>query len=567
MKIRKEHLVCTLIFFISFIVLLCRCFKGFAWNDECFYLSTVNRFYLGDRMLLDEWHVTQMFAILLVPLEAIYRSLTGGTEGIMLFFRIAYLVFTCLVSIYIWIVLNKKNSIWIACAAALLNLYYAKLAIAAFSYNTVATEMLIVASLLIYSWYETDAKNHIKIILSGTTFAMAVLGNPLLAVIEILVLTSIVVYCVYTKNTKPIKIYMGHIAGILIIAVPLLVWWMGRTSISEIITCISGMFANSDHQVGGMLGRVFAALKSIIKQYLYTIVPYGVLLLLSVKQYVKKEEKPNSKKWFFIIQTVIFGINIFLSGIGKDIGIAFIAFTMYGVALYFILGCNNVNAVYWFVIGITSAFLFFIASDTGIRSLGTGGLLSSIGTLILIQDIITQCNEKKIANKAYQITKYVLGVLVVLVIVSTAWSRVTYFFREARWPYLDYQIEVGPAKGLYTTEENREQYNWVYEAVVNNVSDEDTFLVTKLAPWVYMCTDAKCGGYTTWLTRFADEALEEYYAIFPDRVPNKILVLNEDIGYKNNDNPSGGFLEELLMEKEKNVTRKKLKCGEMITIN
>lgn len=73
-------------------ILFIRCFYSFSWSDESFYLAEVHRLYLGDRPFVDEWHPTQFYAILLLPLYRLYVSVNGSTEGIYLAARIFNLV-------------------------------------------------------------------------------------------------------------------------------------------------------------------------------------------------------------------------------------------------------------------------------------------------------------------------------------------------------------------------------------------------------------------------------------------------------------------------------------------
>jgi hypothetical protein len=71
-----------------------RLFIGANHTDEAAYIAMPYRLWLGDRPLIDEYWVSQFPAILLEPFVATYIRLTGSTEGIILFFRHIYLVFS-----------------------------------------------------------------------------------------------------------------------------------------------------------------------------------------------------------------------------------------------------------------------------------------------------------------------------------------------------------------------------------------------------------------------------------------------------------------------------------------
>ena len=74
--------------------------------DESCYISFAHRFFLGDRPIVDDWHVAQTTGILLLPPFAAFYSVTHSTEGVILFFRILYAVCQMLVTAYVYISLR-----------------------------------------------------------------------------------------------------------------------------------------------------------------------------------------------------------------------------------------------------------------------------------------------------------------------------------------------------------------------------------------------------------------------------------------------------------------------------
>lgn len=560
MESKKGIFICYIGFGISFILLIFRAFKGFAWNDECFYIATANRFFLGDRVLVDDWYHAQSFCVIILPLVWLYRTVFGGTEGIIVSFRIAYIVFSGIISGYMFASLKRYSSLWVAFVAAVLNLYYVKLGIATFSYNTIALEMLLLSGMLIYNQIESKTLQIGKVVLSGTAYAMVILANPFFVLGQAFIILGMAVYGgLNKKRIRDVwKIYLWHLLGIILPAIPIFIWWIKDVTLNEVYSCLQNMWNISDMESNkGLVHRIFSSGWQVIKQYRYTIIPYCVLLLTSIRYAVKRLNNPNFVRIVLLLQMIILYVNIFLSGSGKYMGLSFIAFTMFGFNLYFLLDRDRINKfIYWYVIGIAAAFLFFISSDTGIVCVASGCLVSSIGVLLCIQEYMGCMVDNQ--SKAMTLKILMLGA-VVLVVISTAVFRLTYVFRDGGIKDLNYKIESGPAKGLYTLQANKQEYDLVYRAVKDNVNDEDTFFVTKFAPWAYLCTDAACGNYTTWMTGYDDKMMGNYYQMFPDRIPNKILILNEEIGYKNDNNPRGGPLEEIVTEGK--YEEKALDCG------
>ncbi len=84
LQIPDKAIFCVFIAFLVF--LLWRCQFGFAQKDECFYLTIPYRICQGDKLMIHEWHETQLSGLLLVPLMKVFLFLSDGTEGIILAF-------------------------------------------------------------------------------------------------------------------------------------------------------------------------------------------------------------------------------------------------------------------------------------------------------------------------------------------------------------------------------------------------------------------------------------------------------------------------------------------------
>lgn len=77
--------------------------------DEGFYLTIPYRLTQGDALLADEWHVTQLVAMLVYPLVKMYLVIFKGTEGIYLAFRYLYVGFLIGTTLVSYLLLRKKD--------------------------------------------------------------------------------------------------------------------------------------------------------------------------------------------------------------------------------------------------------------------------------------------------------------------------------------------------------------------------------------------------------------------------------------------------------------------------
>ena len=56
---------------------------GFGSEDEPFYLTIAHRLVKGDGLISEEWHLSQLSAVLLYPIMKLYLAVAGTTEGIL----------------------------------------------------------------------------------------------------------------------------------------------------------------------------------------------------------------------------------------------------------------------------------------------------------------------------------------------------------------------------------------------------------------------------------------------------------------------------------------------------
>ena len=61
-------------------------------------------------MLVDEWNNVQLFALITYPIYWLIRLVHNSNEGIILIFRMAYLVFQALVSVWCFC---RLEAIWL----------------------------------------------------------------------------------------------------------------------------------------------------------------------------------------------------------------------------------------------------------------------------------------------------------------------------------------------------------------------------------------------------------------------------------------------------------------------
>ena len=83
--------------------------RGMGINDEHFYVAEGYRFYQGDSLISDDWHIAQLISIFLSPLVALFRQFSSNNNGIVLAFRHYYIVFVSIIGIAIYVRFRDKK--------------------------------------------------------------------------------------------------------------------------------------------------------------------------------------------------------------------------------------------------------------------------------------------------------------------------------------------------------------------------------------------------------------------------------------------------------------------------
>ncbi len=123
--------------------------RGGLFHDEGWYYADAHRFALGDAPIVDEWHPAQSFFILLCPVFKLFYTLTGSTDGVVLFFRLLYVALKSAMYWGLYIALRRRYpvaSVFVSgCLCA-----YEHLQFQTTSYYTLAPYFLCSAGLLLF---------------------------------------------------------------------------------------------------------------------------------------------------------------------------------------------------------------------------------------------------------------------------------------------------------------------------------------------------------------------------------------------------------------------------------
>jgi hypothetical protein len=232
----KQYVAVSIAVFLSFILIILRTFYGFDPYDEGFYYAAGWRLILGDRLFVDELHVTQSVAAITVPVLKSLYWWKGDLDGAVLFMRWCYLLVASFSSTIIFYSLRKYVG-WIAAAfLALLNLTFVPMMVPTLSYNSLGMHFF---NLGVLGWLYVIERKTSKwgAMLTGIAHGFATIAHPILAFPSIV--AAAIAWVLLKQNRRyHFTCYLG--AATLMAAY--LFYWMGwRLPVSEVLAFDSAM--------------------------------------------------------------------------------------------------------------------------------------------------------------------------------------------------------------------------------------------------------------------------------------------------------------------------------------
>ena len=519
----------VLLFLLCLALCIWKLPRGTAITDEALYLTIPYRFLQGDTPLLHEWHVTQLAGLLLLPLLRLRLLITGSTEGILLAFRGIYLLLHGLTALYICARLRRFSRPG-ALFAALMFLVYSPMNIATLSYNSMGIDLLAIVFVTLAccrgkTW---------EAILCGLCFAGAVLCNPYFFLLY--PLYTLAVLCLSRRRAAPClsgRFWLRFTAAATLLA--LLAAWriLRHAELSLLRETIPAILSGdtAEHPARSLPGILYGVWASFHKNALFvpTLAVSALMCLCIFPDKRRSEHAP-----------------LYLT-IAALLSIAY--------ALWFRVYANTVMNYYMFPVNIVGFFawllserrrngLFFLvwlpgllcwfcsaaASNLGFLNIASLSTLNMLASVCFVFDALEPLRKRR-GRARLSAALLLLSVLVPFALLLECKACTVYPMRPVSAS--SERIEHGALRGLYAEPEEKTAYEDAWEAVAP-VREEAAGHVAYLTdtPGLYLSDSKRCGAFSAWFpgvsVRDNLPRLLEYWELFPDRVPERIVVGMED---------------------------------------
>ena len=517
-----------------------KCVFGFGGNDEAFYLTVPQRFNMGDAMIKDEWHLSQLSGFLLMPFVWLFTTITGSTEGIILAARVLYIIFHATVSIVIYSRIRKYG--YVSVFASVLYFIYTPYDIMAMSYNTMGLDFVTLAGVIMGT---TSYKKKLPLIVSGVAFAAAVLCCPYLAVAYILYGICVLIHTfIRNKETKFIlkselfagKTFLFFSIGIFALAAVFLVFALTRVSIKEIFNYLPYLMTDPEHPqiaLGTRFGMYFKSIYNCHSHFKIALFSYLVMIVVMII-----DRKRKSHRSIYLIVTtaiVIFCYVLLLPQLTYSTYNA-IMFPLIFIGITSYILCENKPKPLFaslFVLGIIYSFAICFSSNQYFYVISMVITASNIASYVFLAQLLREMKTTQ-DNIEYAVwVKRGSFLFVAFMIFLQGAFQITVkaehcFWESGNTSNLTAQIKNGPAKGIYTNVNNCNTYEQIYSDLQyykNKQEDKILFLTSKT--WCYLAVDFPYGTLSAWISGekpSSVERLKTYYRVNYEEIPKYIYI-------------------------------------------
>lgn len=517
--------------------LLWRCRFGFASNDEAFYLTIPHRLLQGDALLTEEWHLSQLSGLLLMPAVWIFTTLTGGTEGILLFMRCLCVITQTAAAVFLY---NrfKADSRLGAAAAALGFVLFIPLSICALSYNSMGVLFLTLSQVILIT-----GKSCRQYLPAGLCFAAAVLCCPYLLLVYgaylLIVLGALIWSRIRKSAVHPALSVAGALwftAGAAIAALFFVLFVLSRSTVSHILPCLELMMNDPEHLTYSLVFKLREYRDCIL--YATEQTPKLYACLAAAALVCLLDWKRQSHRAF---HSCIAGGIIFALMVSHYRGSHSLNYIMWAVNLWvpFLLlllsdkkRASTIFTLLWLP-GIAYSFCMNLASNNIFYAISSGASVATVATLVMMGMYLRELRQSTAAPWQKILPICILCLTLAYQIGAEGCLRYQNVYWSSGLNTQTERISEGVQKGLYVTPGYKEGYTWDLEMLkaVDGFEGEQVLYLSETT-WYYLQGKGKNAAYSAWLSgvsQYTLDQLQAYYAINPQKLPDVVYTMDADI--------------------------------------
>ncbi len=522
-----------------------KCFFGFAGNDEAFYLTIPQRYILGDSLFTQEWNLSQMSSVFLLPFTAIYHAVAGSFDGIILAARIFYVVLHAAVAVFAYSRLRRYG--YITVFATLFFFIYTPYDIMAYSYNTMTIDFVVLTGVLMGT---ANYKHKIPLILGGLCFAGAVLCSPYIAIGYAIYIVCVIVHIFIKKKDYKIALsselfsirtFIWFTVGVVALAVVFLIIVLSRAGLNEVFGILPRLLSDPEHPQVSFIQKFrmyFQSTLTFHPQFAIGVFSYVAMAIVMI---FDKKRKLHRSLYLIITTAVVMFTYALIFPTLTTVSYNYVMYPMLFIGITSYVLCDKKPRelfISLFCLGILYSFAVYFSSNQLFYVISMAMCTSNVASFVFLARLIKEMRESEDNLDYAPLLKYSSFVLVTIMIVLQGWFQIDIKAHHCFWESpdittLNTQITDGPARGIYTSADKQKEYTDIYKDLAEyKTKSPDNMLVFSGKTWIYLALNNY--HYATYSSWIGDEnivgessimaRLNEYFSVNPDKEPKYIYL-------------------------------------------
>ena len=514
---------------VLLVFLIWRCRFGFAQKDECFYLTIPYRVCQGDKLLLHEWHETQLSGLLLIPFMKAYLLIHAGTEGIVLAFRILFTVIWWLAAFFFYHRL-RTFSLYGAMTASVCFLLYAPLGIIALSFYSMG--LLLFLAVCILTAVSPQGKRNQCFI--GVLFAAAVLCNPYLVFFWLL-------FCVYTLFDRlffhhlPKGYWLYTTLGIGVVFSLFCLLMLAESPIQDYLKTLPLILDDPEHPMTPFWEKAL-----YIVYHARQVNPYWFgLVILSLAVVLQTKLCKTTCLGFLLTCGLV--IALLLS---YRVGYHLINFDMFPLALLglFCTACSKdaeIRKLFFaiWVPGLLFSLCCGISSSTAYRAFSTASTVMTVASVLMgVRFLTVQREDSNTGSRKIWIMTLVFAITAFVQLFCEFTDRYHDVYDGDKISNQTVLAEAGPEKGIWMNPDIYEFYSKT-QADLKSIREDpaiEKVLFLSRNTFLYLNAEKENASYSAWLSGITEHTISrlmKYYQMFPDKIPEAVFFDRDYVAF------------------------------------
>ncbi|MBQ9880845.1 MAG: hypothetical protein IJM45_10480 [Clostridia bacterium] len=526
-------------------------------DDEHVLILNAFRLARGDRLLVDDWHMSHMSGIFLAPFLWVFHAVTGSCDGMVLYSRCVFIAVQAAVGAATYLTLRRYGRPSAAAASLVFFFNVPTYTDMVLYYNSTLCLAAQLCSLLLIS--VCGRFSFVKAVLAGVLFSVCVISSPYAAFIFLAYTLSVPVYRAVVKKRggafAPVfgfKCWAGVTLGVVLSAAVFAAAVLSRASLDELRVSIPMLLSDGDYPGGAADGiiNLFSKYKKFFTRHSFAfIAPFaaagGVLALVAAFDRGRKRRRCVyvllACAWYAasVAATLLHKASLTVK---PQIAVALpgMIFTLAGFVVYICVSKKN-KPVYLIptVLGLLAAFARSCESEMVIFAFGTVVPVCLTGAVMAFggaaRELFVDGGARAGLKKAAAVSLAVVTALELSVQagvnVYPKFNDEYTYYGVARSEKLDTRISVGPLKGLYTTANEEKLYlDTLADLDLIKSECEGPVMVASKLSWAYLYMDSLtvgafsgCLDSSDWLP-YKSEKMKLYFKQYPERYPEFIYI-------------------------------------------